>query len=39
MSSTTLNSAKDYIKSGGKIDAIKNKYKISTVQEQELTTL
>ena len=39
MSNTTLNSAKDYIKSGGKLDAIKNKYKISTVQEQELTTL
>ena len=39
MSNTTLNSAKNYIKSGGKLDAIKNKYKMTPAQEQELITL
>ena len=39
MSNTTLNSAKNYIKSGGKLDAIKNKYDMTSAQEQELTTL
>jgi len=39
MSNTTLNSAKNYIKSGGKLDAIKNKYEMTSAQEQELTTL
>ncbi len=39
MSNTTLNSAKNYIKSGGKLEAIKNKYKMTPAQEQELITL
>ena len=34
-----LAQAKDYIKSGGKIDAIKKKYKLTSSQEQELKTL
>jgi hypothetical protein len=31
--------AKDYVKSGGKIDTIKNKYKLTLEQEKELKTL
>ena len=31
--------AKDYIKSGGTLDAIKKKYKVTSAQEKELTTL
>ena len=31
--------AKDYIKSGGTLDQIKNKYKVTKEQEKELTTL
>ena len=31
--------AKDYIKSGGTLDAIKKKYKVTQAQEKELTTL
>ena len=31
--------AKDYIKSGGKLDAIKKKYQLTPDQEKELTTL
>ena len=34
-----LAKAKDYIKSGGKVDAIKAKYKLTKDQEQELATL
>ena len=34
-----LAQAKDYIKSGGTIDAIKKKYKLTSSQEQELKTL
>ena len=34
-----LAQAKDYIKSGGKIDAIKNKYQLTSAQEAELKTL
>jgi hypothetical protein len=34
-----LAQAKDYIKSGGTIDAIKKKYKLTTDQEKELKTL
>jgi len=40
--STTLpdiQKAKDYIKSGGTLDAIKKKYKVTQEQEKELTTL
>ena len=31
--------AKEYIKSGGTLDAIKKKYKVTAAQEKELTTL
>ena len=31
--------AKEYVKSGGKLDAIKSKYKLTKEQEQELATL
>ena len=31
--------AKEYIKSGGTLDAIKKKYKVTSAQEKELTTL
>ena len=34
-----INKAKDYIKSGGKLDAIKKKYQLTPDQEKELTTL
>ena len=34
-----LQKAKDYIKSGGTLDAIKKKYKVTSAQEKELTTL
>ncbi len=34
-----LAQAKDYIKSGGKIDAIKKKYQLTPSQEKELKTL
>ena len=34
-----LQKAKEYIKSGGKVEAIKAKYKLTKEVEQELTTL
>jgi hypothetical protein len=34
-----LAQAKDYVKSGGTLDAIKKKYKLTSDQEKELTTL
>ena len=34
-----FNQAKDYIKSGGKVDTIKAKYSLTKAQEQELATL
>jgi len=34
-----LAQAKDYVKSGGKLDAIKKKYKLTLEQEKELKTL
>ena len=34
-----LQKAKDYVKSGGTLDAIKKKYKLTPAQEKELTTL
>ena len=36
---TDISKAKSYIKSGGKIDAIKAKYQLTSVQEAELKTL
>ena len=36
---TDINKAKSYIKSGGKIDAIKKKYQLTPSQEKELKTL
>ena len=36
---TDINKAKSYIKSGGKIDAIKKKYQLTSAQEAELKTL
>ena len=36
---TDIGKAKSYIKSGGTIDAIKKKYKLTSSQEQELKTL
>ena len=36
---TDITKAKDYIKSGGKLDAIKKKYQLTPQQEKELTTL
>ena len=36
---TDINKAKSYIKSGGTIEAIKKKYKLTSLQEQELKTL
>ncbi len=39
ISAQQLAKAKDYVKSGGKLDAIKSKYKLSKEQEQELATL
>ena len=35
----TFKKAQDYVKSGGKIDAIKKKYQLTPNQEKELTTL
>ena len=39
ISAQQLSKAKDYVKSGGKLDAIKSKYKLTKQQEQELATL
>jgi len=39
MSATQWQQAKGYVKSGGAIDAIKKKYKLTSDQEKELTTL
>ncbi len=39
MDSKQLAKAKDYVKSGGTLDAIKKKYKLTSKQEEELTTL
>ncbi|MBC8435894.1 MAG: ERF family protein [Proteobacteria bacterium] len=39
MSPVEVQKAKDYIKHGGKIDAIKKKYQLTPAQEQELKTL
>jgi len=36
---TDLDKAKSYIQSGGKLEAIKNKYQLTPQQEKELTTL
>ena len=36
---TDIGKAKSYIQSGGKIDAIKNKYQLTSAQEAELKTL
>ena len=36
---TDISKAKSYIKSGGKIDAIKKKYQLTSAQEAELKTL
>ena len=36
---TDISKAKSYIKSGGKIDAIKQKYQLTSAQEAELKTL
>ena len=38
-SSAQLLKAKEYVKSGGKLDAIKSKYKLTKEQEKELATL
>jgi len=37
--SASISKAKSYIKSGGKIDAIKAKYQLTSAQEAELKTL
>ena len=39
ISTAKLIKAKEYVKSGGKLDAIKSKYKLTKEQEQELATL
>ena len=39
ISAIQLQKAKEYVKSGGKVEAIKAKYKLSKEVEQELTTL
>jgi len=39
ISTAQLIKAKEYVKSGGKLDAIKSKYKLTKEQEQELATL
>ncbi len=39
MTNVEIQKAKDYIKSGGKIDAIKKKYQLTPALEQELKTL
>ena len=39
ISAADFSRAKNYIKGGGKIDAIKNKYQLTSAQEAELKTL
>ena len=39
MTSTQLKQAQEYVKSGGKVEAIKKKYSMTAEQEKELTTL
>ena len=39
ISKAQLVKAKEYVKSGGKLDAIKSKYKLTKEQEQDLATL
>ena len=39
ISKAQLTKAKEYVKSGGQLDAIKSKYKLTKEQEQELATL
>jgi hypothetical protein len=39
ISAQQLSKAKDYVKSGGKLDAIKSKYSLTKEQEKELATL
>ncbi len=39
ISAHQLAKAKDYVKGGGKLDAIKSKYKLTKEQEKELATL
>ena len=39
ISTAQLLKAKEYVKSGGKLDAIKSKYKLTKEQEKELATL
>jgi hypothetical protein len=39
MNNTQWEKAKGYVKSGGTLDAIKKKYKLTSDQEKELTTL
>ena len=39
MTNVEIQKAKDYVKSGGKIDAIKKKYQLTPALEQELKTL
>jgi len=39
ISTAQLLKAKEYVKSGGKVDAIKSKYKLTKEQEKELATL
>ena len=39
MTAQQVQSAKGYLKSGGKIDAIKEKYQLTSAQEAELKTL
>ena len=39
MTAQQIQSAKGYLKSGGKIDAIKEKYQLTSAQEAELKTL
>ena len=39
ISAQQLAKAKDYVKSGGQLDAIKSKYKLTKEQEKELATL
>jgi hypothetical protein len=39
MNTLAMDAAKGYLKSGGKLDAIKRKYKLTSQQEKELITL
>ena len=39
MNASQLKSAKDYVKSGGKVESIKAKYTLTKAQEKELATL